>query len=204
MAKISRETVLEATIIGLNKAQNAYLEWTNNSEGVSNGAEYVLTTYIAETIGSEEDIGSIYVEKSISALYDSAKKTPNEICILDGRNNGRADIVLSLKNEQPLAIIEVKNNVNRNKKVAADIKRIRCLLQDEIIEYGIIAFITEYEEKNIDLSEVEKRTKKLIKLCRGDANDLQYKYRTEIFNPEESYGENLWAWSSVAILFSRK
>lgn len=204
MAKINRKKVLEATITGLNIAQNQYLKWTNNNEGVSNGAEYVLTTYIAETIGDEVDIGSLYVEKSISALYTSANKITNKKCALDGRNNGRADIAIYLKNEQPLAIVEVKNNVNRNKKVAADIKRIRCLLQDEVIEYGIIAFITEYEEKNININEVEKRTKKLIKLCRGDADDLQYKYRTDVFNPEESYGENLWAWSSVAILFSRK
>ncbi|EDZ63641.1 hypothetical protein SMGD1_1994 [Sulfurimonas gotlandica GD1] len=204
MAKISRETILEATIKGLNKAQKKHLKWTNDEEGVSNGAEYVLTTYIAETIGDSEDIGSVYVEEHIKDLYEAVgKKAPKEIEDYS-RKGGRADIAIYLKNKNPLAIIEVKNSVKNQEKVMLDITRIKQLLKDEVIEYGIIAFISEFQKPSITQQDVEKMTLDLIKNCRYGIDELQYKYMTDMFHPTEASNDSMWAWSSVAILFSKK
>lgn len=45
MLKVSRDKLLDSTIKGLNLAQEKYLLWSNDEQGVSTGAEYVLTTY---------------------------------------------------------------------------------------------------------------------------------------------------------------
>lgn len=197
MAKISRDEVLELTIKGLNKAQQNYLKWTKDTEGVSQGAEYVLTTYIAESIGTSEDIGSLYVEEAINTLFEQYDKTleNKDKC----RGDGRADIAIYLKNKLPLAIIEVKNNVNTLKKVDLDITRIECLIDEQIIEYGVVAFISEFEDENLAHTDIEKYTVDLIR--KSNSKGLKYKYLTEMFEPSKSYDDKFWAWSSIAILF---
>ena len=203
--KISRVEVLDLTLKGLNKAQNKYLEWTRDGEGVSNGAEYVLTTYIAESIGSSQKIGALYVEELIETLFESCDKKIDDI--LDScRGDGRADIAIYLKNQWPLAIVEVKNNVNKMKKVDLDLERINCLIDQEIIEYGVVAFISEFEAKDLKQEDVENQTLKIIKKDNNfveyiKSNNLKYKFATNIFEPSKSYSDKCWSWSSIAILF---
>lgn len=208
--KISRDEVLDLTIKGLNKkglnkAQNKYLEWTRDGEGVSNGAEYVLTTYIAESIGSSQKIGTLYVEEPIKTLFESCDKENDDI-IDSCRGDGRADIAIYLKNQRPLAIIEVKNNVNKMKKVDLDLERINCLIDQDIIEYGVVAFISEFEKKDLKQEDVENQTSELLKIDNDNnefikSNNLKYEYLTNMFEPSKSYGDKYWSWSSIAILF---
>lgn len=197
MRKVSRDTILELTVKGLNKAQEKYLEWNGDTEGLSNGAEYVATTYIAETIGSSDEIGALYVEEHVKTLFKQygKDKIPNDC------RDGRVDIAIYLKNDTPLAIIEVKNNVSFEKKVGNDIERINCLLDEGIIQYGIIAFISEFEDKNLTQDDIEKHTIKIIK--NSKPKDIKYKYYTEMFEPTPSYEGKSWGWSSVAILFHK-
>ncbi len=198
MAKMSRSKILELIIKGLNKAQKKYLNWTKDNEGISYGAEYILTTYVAESIGNSEEIGSLHIEKPIKELFIESEKeiqNSNDEC----RTTGKADIAIYLKNKLPLAIIEVKNNVDKIKKIALDIHRISCLIEQKVIEYGVVAFISEFEEKDLTIDDIEKQIINLIK--ENDLKELKYKYRIEIFSPSKSYEEYYWSWSSVSILF---
>lgn len=207
MSKISRDKLLDATIKGLNLAQEKYLLWSNDEQGVSTGAEYVLTTYVADEVFNEYQ-DYLFVEKSIKEIIEDSGVSVdvNDNSLLFARVDGRADIALYKKDNKPKAIIELKNRVNRIKLgIQEDIKRVESLVLNNVIEFGIIAFVTELEKnKEFQIEEFEKTIKKLMMQCKEQVPHLRYKYKYEIFEPEKTIYGTHWSWASCAILFSKK
>lgn len=207
MSKVSRDKLLDATIKGLNLAQEKYLLWSNDEQGVSTGAEYVLTTYVADEVFNEYQ-DYLFVEKSIKEIIEDSDVSVdvNDNSLLFARVDGRADIALYKKDNKPKAIIELKNRVNRIKLgIQEDIKRVESLVLNNVIEFGIIAFVTELEKnKEFQIEEFEKTIKKLMMQCKEQVPHLRYKYKYEIFEPEETIYNTHWSWASCAILFSKK
>lgn len=205
MARINRDKIIDATLEGLNIAQKNYLEWTNNENGISWGAEYVLTTYVAESVFKVYK-DYLFIERSIKQILKDAQF---DKALEKSRPNGRADITLYSKTkngEKPKAIIELKNNVNRlNKGIKEDIERIEALINSNVIEYGAIAFVTEVEKnKEFDIEKIKKEMKEIALKCKN-YTDLHYKYKYKVSDPDKTeYNDTWWAWGSCVILFSKK
>lgn len=207
MARVSKDKILRATIKGLNIAQEKYLQWTNDKQSVGTGAEYVLTTYVADEIYKVYQ-DYIFVEKSIKEMIEdnSEHNDINSEIFRFSRINGRADIALYKKSETPKAIIELKNRVSwLNLGIKQDIERIESLVVNNILEFGVVAFVTEIEKNTKFKMEVfEVKIKKLMLQCKKQVPNLRYKYRYEVYEPEHTIYDTHWSWASCAILFSKK
>lgn len=208
MTIVNRDKIMESILDGLELAQSNYSKWTNNRRGISSGAEYVLTTYVAQEINKIYS-DSIYVEEKIDFLMKENNELQVTSEVLENcRSTGKTDIALykniNTEEEKVIAIIELKNSVDRiNKGIESDILRIMTLIDIGVIEYGIFAFNTEIEnEKKFNIEKTEEKMKKLVMTCKDIAPDLRYKYKFKVSSTEKTNYETYWSWGNGVIIFS--
>lgn len=123
---------------GTRRAHALYMDWTGG-EWLNTAPEYLLTTYVAESIGKLD--GSHYVSLEYSASSTIAEagargrgKLPRKM-----RPNGRVDVLIWNGRPAPRGVIEIKNRNFGFGYLKKDVKRIESMLErDSSLKFGAI------------------------------------------------------------------
>lgn len=205
--------MVNAVLSGIKTTQNKYRNWVNSNKSISWGPEYLLTTYIAESIYESHPKLFVIPEGSIHAtMRQSGSKTR-----LSGNKralNGRADIVV-FHNNLPKYIVEVKNRVSNLENIHDDLDRLSYMVSKEkeitSIKYGLMAFVidVDYKVKSLNKSNcLEKLDKKIQTLFKNAQENKTYgksinQYYYEAFE-EDEYNFNdtrkIWGWAAVVFV----
>lgn len=108
--RLSKDLLINAVLSGITTTQTRYREWVNSNRSISWGPEYLLTTYIAESIYTSHPKLFVLPEGSI---HETMRQAGAKTRLSNSKRalNGRADIVVFHHNS-PKYIIEVKNGVS--------------------------------------------------------------------------------------------
>ena len=196
--QISRQAIVDAVLDGIEEAQKDYERWSAG-EWVSNAAEYILSTYIAQSIMAIEGPIYITIEAKPRQVLKDANATTKGRLSRDLRPDGRIDLLLwwGTKNA-PRAAIEVKNNVfDYSSQCKPDIKRIKSILLRESkkssLKFGVFAFYS-WDDNGDRMSAKEKLESRFERLENLIRRELGTSFRTEFYNRiNDDHEESAWA-----------
>ena len=179
MNKISITSISIAIHKGIKTAWNDYYSWSGGL-WLNSAPEYVLTTYIASSLGKLKGPKFITLEENPDEALTIAGGRSRGKLAKDIRSDGRMDILLWWGNDTPRAIIEVKNNVFSFSKIENDVKRIVGILRkkESTFQFGAIAIYTDKSDntRNDAKTLLENRIDTLKSNFKTHANNLQYSY----------------------------
>ena len=206
MGKISIGKITDAIIDGIETAHEQYEEWSGG-DWLTLAPEYLITSYIAEKIGDIEGAKYITLESGVKRTMSDAGALSRGRLSNKTRPNGRFDILLWKGNEEPRAIVEVKNAVYTYRKIKADIQRTCEVLSKNStkssLQFGVIAFCTDAEDssRNSGKDILENRLALYLKRAKqdfGESFDITLKKK---ITSEQITSEQEWHRASACILF---
>ena len=159
-----RNEIIRRTFQGIAEAQRNYKKWSGGCWALE-ASEYLLTTHIAQEIARIGANGPyITLEHNVrEAIYD-AGGLPQGRPRNDLRLQGRFDILL-WNGDTPLAVIEVKNQVDGFNRIEKDALNICEVLRLPIsIQFGLVAFYIALPNKEILVAKdrIENRTNAIV------------------------------------------
>ena len=211
---IKPDDIINAVLSGIKSTQNKYKNWVNRNISISWGPEYLLTTYIAESIFESAPKFFVKLEES---TYNTMRESGSKTRLSNNKRTltGRADIIV-LDNDLPKYIVEVKNRVNRLENIHDDLDRLSYMVSKEkgatSIEYGMMAFLidVDYDVKSLGKNNcVEKLDQKIQTIFQNAQGNKRYgqsikEYYYESFEePEYDYSESkkrIWGWAAVVFV----
>lgn len=154
-----QDTIVNATIKGINQAKDNFLHWTNNRLYLSHAPAKMLSLHVAQEISKIKNAPEIFIDASISdilrcSLKDrsaflnymdkhSIKEGPFSIT-LDKRikhknnNDSISKVIISIKNGLRNIKSEYTNEIERICKMLNSSKE-----EESSLEYGLYAFYTD-------------------------------------------------------------
>ncbi len=197
---VSRNNIIEACLNGIEESFSIYKQWSGG-EWLWNAPEYLMTVKIADEISKISQNQLVTLEDNLEYLLDVAGANRKGIISEDIRGNGRSDIVLWWGNRTPRAIIEVKNAVYGITKIDKDIRRIKCVLEQEKkyskIQFGVVTFYIDAASKNGG-SEL-----KLIDQINKIYGKIKLQNKCSLYYRTTSMNNDLDAYGSVCLVFKR-
>lgn len=195
---------------GILKAQKKHIDWTGGL-GIGHGAEYMLTTYIAENIfasKNKKNFNTLTIEQNVETIAEKDGIDATKL------RRGRFDICIG-GDDNRYTIIEVKNTVtnrgNRLNSILKDIVRIQpFLLNDNCVKQGYIAFVAanyiqdkHLSQKEIIIQKLENRISQFIKCFTNSfpAIKIEPQYDTHI---ETNKDKKIWCWADVVLKITKK
>lgn len=211
--RLSKDLLINAVLSGIKTTQTRYRKWVNSNKSLSWGPEYLLTTYIAESIYESHPKLFVLPEGSI---HDTMRTAGSQTRLSNSKRsiNGRADIVVFHEN-LPKYIIEVKNGVSRLENIDKDLERLNYMVTKEkektSIEYGLMAFLidVDYNVKTLANSScIEKLDEKIKSLFKNAQENKTYghtihQHYYNAFEENEYELDNskrIWGWAAVVFV----
>ncbi len=192
MAKITKNEILDACIIGINNSFKEYLKWSGGTDWLWKAPEYFLTVNIAKELWSIKNPAKfITLEDNIhSTLKEADAKIKGKI-ETKARANGRSDILFWWAKGTPRGIIEVKNGIYQKKHIQEDLDRIYAILKkDSTIEFGVVTFYIDrhftsgYATKKIETRIKEKFLEEIQKETHSKSLKMKKKTKQVIDNSD--------------------
>lgn len=202
------DDIANKTLAGISEAQNKYEYWTGGC-WLWEAPEYMVTTLIAKHISAFEDIYTTLEHNVRGALKDAGgqgRGRPRKAL----RPDGKFDILLWRENGNPMAVIEVKNQVTGFSYIRADVSRICATLKRSntsrnTIRCGFIAYYTSLNNgkrkpaKKRVIDRVEGIAKKVEKFANDEGmNFKRYPGRVKVV------GNDGGAWTAEVLKISRR
>jgi hypothetical protein len=201
MGKISITKIHDAIIKGIENAQKKYNEWSGD-DWLSWAPEYVLTCHIAEQISQIEGSKYVTLESGVKYTMSEAGALKKGRLSVKSRPFGKFDILVWKGNEEPRAIIEVKNSVITYHKIRKDIIRIQEVLSksadSSTLQFGALAFYSEAKDssrnhgRDILIKRMENFWYKAKEQV-GESLDVSIK--------KAIHSEDEWHWGACCYLF---
>lgn len=142
----TRETIINCTLAGIAEAQRTYASLTHNGGYFSWAPEYLITVSVAKVLGEACGGLAVWPEHNIADAARDAGAVGRGRQPQPDRQR-RADLLLYPANDsRPRAIIEIKRNVDRLTRIAADLARVRATVtangEHNSFELALVAFST--------------------------------------------------------------
>jgi len=136
---LTPELICSAIHKGTRRAFNQYEHWTGG-EWLYEAPEYLLTTYIGESLGKLDGNHYVYLEYNVESAMKEAGGRGRGKLSRKIRPHGRADLLILNGNGQPYGVIEVKRIYNRFYSLKNDISRIEEILKREsTVKFGCVS-----------------------------------------------------------------
>lgn len=194
--QISIPSIINAIHNGIKSAWNDHYSWSGGL-WLKSAPEYLLTTYIAKSLGELNGPKFITLEENPDEILTLAGGRGRGRLAKDIRSDGSMDILLWWGNDTPRAIIEVKKDVYSFSKLQEDVKRIKgILIKESTFQFGVIAIYTDIKDNT------RKNAKDLMSDRLETLRKAVSRYDGEIVPGEISFDEkNGCAWVSVIMVF---
>ena len=200
--QVAQEEIEDKILDALEKSQKDYEKM---SGGDMCNAEYWITTYVARALWNLCGNGAVYLESNISDTLEDAG-------LKGGRRNAfRYDIVLYKRNEDPRAIIEIKNSLYSGKirtgAVMKDVKRVCDSLTSANFNFGVVGYAVSRKDgsrkKGKDkLKDHAENIDKKAKIIAQKKGGLKAKFKYNKIK-EGSYDEIELAWLVGCIVIEK-
>ncbi len=160
MAKFpNKQSVIDATIKGINRAKENFLHWTNDRLYLSHAPAKMLSIHVAQEIARIKNAPEVFIDATVSDILRCSLK--NRRAFLDymekkGISEGVFSITLDERfrhknNDDSISrvIISVKNGIrNIKNEYQNEIERICKMLdtdedEDSTLDYGLLAFYSD-------------------------------------------------------------
>lgn len=123
---------------GTRRAHRLYEDWTGG-EWLNTAPEYLLTTYVAESIGKLDGSHYVSLEYSTSSTIAEAGARGRGKLPRDMRPDGRVDLLIWNGRPAPRGVIEIKNRNPRFNRLKKDVERIEIMLKPtSSLKFGAI------------------------------------------------------------------
>ncbi len=169
----SQEVIVNATLLGIVKAAQNFLLWTNDRLFLSHGPHKIISIHIAQEIAALKNAPEIFIDATISdilrcSLPDRGAYTEymEKKRLTQGKFNITLDERFEHKNDEDSiskVIMSIRNGV-RNPKLeySSEIEVICKMLDcDTALEYGIFCFYSDLSSNA--RKKLDKRIPELIK-----------------------------------------
>ncbi len=161
--QVSIDCIEGAILEGIVKAHKDYETWTGG-DWLWNAPEYLLTTYVAQSISSTDGTKYISLENNVKSGMEDAGAVGSGRLHSDLRHNGRFDILLWWAGGDPRAAIEVKKQIFGYSNLEKDVKRLKEALRrkkgDSTLQFSMIVYYTACQVRG-DGSPVDKIMKRV-------------------------------------------
>ena len=122
------DEIVRAFHKGTRRAHRLYEDWTGG-EWLNTAPEYLLTTYVAESIGKLDGSHCVSLEYSASSTISEAGARGRGELPRDMRPDGRVDLLIWNGRPAPRGVIEIKNQNFGFGYLKKDVERIEAMLK---------------------------------------------------------------------------
>jgi len=195
------DELIEAFHRGANRAHKLHESWTGG-EWLNAGPEYLLTTYVAESIGKLKGNQYVSLEYSVKTAIAEAGARRRGKLREAMRPNGRADLLV-WDDTAPRGVIEIKKRNFGFGQLKKDVERIESMLERQSsLEFGAIGLYL-YRCSN-------ESARASVKTALGNLSTAFEKKTSVSVNwesfPSKVYGDRddaAWAWASSIFVAQR-
>lgn len=198
MPAIAESKVIKAAIQGVEKAQNAYKDWSGGY-WLWQAPEYLTTVSVAHEISKLAGAKYLTLENGVrSAILEAGAKGRGKLHS-HIRENGRMDMLLWRGNGTPRAPIEVKVQVTNATKILKDVHRIEKTLHrkkaDSSFSFGMIVYyISTLDSKSGQVSAKDKLVSKTKRIYENVNAEISESCRlTQHISEIHEDGDSAWA-----------
>ena len=202
--QVAQETIENKILDALEKSQ---VDYEKMSGGNMCNAEYWITTYVARALWKLCGDGTVYLEGNIPDTLECAGRRQGRSNASLENSQSRYDIVLYKKNEDPRAIIEIKNSLYSGKiktgAIMKDVVRVCDSLNTAKFNFGVVGYavsreggkIKEGKTKLKDHAEsIEDEAKSIAK-----EKGLKAEFRRKIKKGNDDEEEPAWLVGCIVI-----
>lgn len=195
--------IVKAALEGVIEAQLEYEKWSG--EWLWMAPEYMTTVFVAKKIADAVGKQQITLEHSTrSAMSDAGAKGRGKLHS-EIRENGRFDLLIWNKENQPRIPIEIKIQVTNAKKILADVGRIEKTISRHqncsSFEFGMVVY---YISLRDDLSGRRSAKQKINDRLKAILEDVEnhVSQTVEVRQESKVFVEDKYqsAWAAVALV----
>ncbi len=182
----TQQTVIDATIKGINKARENFLHWTNDRLYLSYAPAKMLSIHVAQEISKIKNAPEVFIDATISDILRCSLKDRKAFLEYMDKNSlseGLFSITLDERfrhkddnDSISRVIISIKNGIRNIKtEYLNEVTRICKMLnsskdEESTLEYGLIAFYTDLPKS------AKKKLSVRIPLIIESFNEVVQKY----------------------------
>ena len=154
-----KQSVIDATIKGINRAKDNFLHWTNDRLYLSHAPAKMLSIHVAQEIAKIKNAPEVFIDATVSDILRCSLKNRNGFLdYMDKKNISEGVFSITLderfrhkNNNDSISrvIISVKNGIrNIKNEYQNEIERICKMLdsskeEESTLDYGLLAFYSD-------------------------------------------------------------